>query len=76
MSHQDVYCFQCGHPVGDPPQLNTLEDGVACSSCSDRVLAGMPSLLPAEPVQEPVADRQLELFDEKSPVPAPEQEEA
>ena len=71
MSHQDVFCFQCGHAVGDPPQLNELEDGTPCLSCSNRVLDTMPSLLPAEPAPERAAERQLDLFDVEIPAPAP-----
>jgi len=73
MSHQDVFCFQCGHAIGDPPKLNELEDGTPCASCSNRVLDAMPTLLPAEPLPEPQAERQLDLFEDGTPAQAPKE---
>ena len=47
----EILCFECGHSVGDPPQLNHHETGEPCAACSDRLLTEMPSLLPQLPLE-------------------------
>jgi len=39
-------CFQCGQRTGDLTRFNRLHDGRACPACAERLLAGLPSLLP------------------------------
>ena len=59
-------CFQCGHTVGDPPQLNRLADGRRCPACRDRALDSVPPALPsnAPVVAEDPSYDQGELFPE------------
>ena len=58
--NQDVLCFQCGQPVGEPPVLNQMPDGENCIRCAERVLEALPAILPSEvrelkPESEPSA---------------------
>ena len=45
-SESQSLCFTCGQAVGDPPQLNRLENGLPCPTCRDRILAYLPPALP------------------------------
>jgi DNA-directed RNA polymerase subunit RPC12/RpoP len=44
MEPAPIVCFECGQPVGDPPELHTLPDGRNCRRCADRVLAAQPGI--------------------------------
>jgi DNA-directed RNA polymerase subunit RPC12/RpoP len=57
-------CFQCGHPVGDPPQLHRLADGRRCPACRERALDAIPPALPAERPALDDSPFQGELFPE------------
>ena len=52
MDRSKTLCFRCRLPVGDPPQLNTREDGTPCPTCRDRVMDHLPPLLPKEVAEE------------------------
>ena len=45
MADSEILCFHCAQPVGDPPQLNELEDGEACPACRDRLLEELPPIV-------------------------------
>ena len=45
MSESEVLCFHCAQPIGDPPQLNELEEGEVCPVCRDRLLEELPSIM-------------------------------
>jgi hypothetical protein len=47
-------CIHCGQAAGDPTRFNRLQDGRACPTCADRLLAMLPSVLPAS--KEAVAE--------------------
>ena len=57
-------CITCGHQVGDPPQLNLLENGSNCPTCRDRALDAVPAALPASIEEGVTAEVQGELFPE------------
>lgn len=40
-------CIHCGQAAGDPTRFNRLQDGRACPTCADRLLAMLPPVLPA-----------------------------
>lgn len=58
-------CFTCGMAVGDPPQLNSLQDGKPCPACRDRLLESLPSIVPAKRRRE--GERRHEREERKSP---------
>ncbi|NUP96722.1 MAG: hypothetical protein HUU28_11225 [Planctomycetaceae bacterium] len=47
-------CIHCGQAAGDPTRFNRLQDGRACPTCADRLLAMLPPVLPAS--KEAVAE--------------------
>ncbi len=44
-------CIACGQPTGPRPRLNQLPDGRTCPSCRDRLLDGLPPVLPTQPAE-------------------------
>lgn len=42
-------CFTCGLATSEPPRLNQLPNGSNCPACRDRLLDGLPALLPGRP---------------------------
>lgn len=45
-------CIQCGQATGDTTRFNRLPDGRPCAPCADRLLAALPSVLPASVLPE------------------------
>jgi DNA-directed RNA polymerase subunit RPC12/RpoP len=66
-------CFQCGQSAAETRRLNRLEDGQACPTCSERLLATLRPLLPGfDPMREPLPEISVETeldldFDEDQP---------
>ena len=72
-NQSDLLCFQCGQNISDPPTIHELPGGGNCPGCVDRVLAGLPALLPSDSAEEPVAEGALgedasEFADAEEPV--------
>lgn len=53
MSSSEPKCITCGLPLGRPPRLNTLGNGLPCPTCVERLLAELPPLLPGAPSPAP-----------------------
>ncbi len=51
-SQSATYCFTCARAVSEPHQIHRLEDGSACPGCVERLLEGLPALLPGAKTSE------------------------
>lgn len=51
-NQSDLFCFQCGQTISDPPTINELPGGGSCPGCAERALASAPSLLPSRAERE------------------------
>lgn len=57
MADQDIVCFRCSQPIGDPPRIHML-GGRPCSACAERLLETLPGVFHTpytaeEPEQQP-----------------------
>jgi DNA-directed RNA polymerase subunit RPC12/RpoP len=53
----NTVCITCGMHVTTAPNLNRLSNGQTCPTCRDRVLDGLPSLLPTRPADAERSER-------------------
>jgi len=54
MDSNPTLCFTCGQGADCGTRLNRLDDGRVCPTCAERLMEGLPSLLPGStPAEQP-----------------------